>query len=188
MRRRCSVTNVSVAGTAHEVVDMPSELSLALLHKLARHLSVRKLASDIESKPVSPLDMTVLELLRSEGTMARNIASTGADDAGAAVGAGAGAGAGAPPKGPGYSCGSTSTQTANALGLRVNPSRADAVDALVRAVAAKGYHFDTGIVGTKHVLETLAQHGRADVALRILLRPDYPGFGFWVSQGATSLW
>jgi hypothetical protein len=43
----------------------------------------------------------------------------------------------------GYTCGQTTGQTANALGLRVNPS-GTAAAALVEAVLAKDAHFDTG--------------------------------------------
>ena len=51
----------------------------------------------------------------------------------------------------------------------------------------------TGIVGTKHLFDSLsapqeAQMGRADVALAIVTNPTYPGYGYWLSQGATSLW
>jgi alpha-L-rhamnosidase len=38
------------------------------------------------------------------------------------------------------------------------------------------------------LLEGLATVGRADLALRILLTTTYPGFGYWIAQGATSLW
>jgi alpha-L-rhamnosidase len=88
----------------------------------------------------------------------------------------------------GFSCPSTTAQTANALGLMVAPSTTDALAALVGEVKAKGNHLDTGIVGTKYLLETLSRGGRADVALAVMQSDSYPGFGFWVSQGATSLW
>jgi hypothetical protein len=49
----------------------------------------------------------------------------------------------AAPKQSGYTCSATTAQTANALGLRVNPS-STAAAALVEAVLVKDSHFDTG--------------------------------------------
>ena len=66
--------------------------------------------------------------------------------------------------------------------------RDTALKALVADVEAKDRHVDTGIVGTKWMFESLAQHGRADLALAMITNPTYPGYGYWVSQGATSLW
>jgi len=91
-------------------------------------------------------------------------------------------------KSKGFNCHSTRKQTANAIGLQVDSNLGPALDALVEDVLAQDVHLDTGIVGTKWLLESLAQKGRADLALGILLQPTYPGFGYWISQGATSLW
>ena len=91
------------------------------------------------------------------------------------------------PTKSGYTCSTTRPQTANALGLQVTPS-AVALAALVADVEAKGNHLDTGIVGTKWLLESLGENGRADVALAILQTTTYPGYGYWLSQGGTSLW
>ena len=38
-------------------------------------------------------------------------------------------------------------------------------------------HTTSGIVGVRAMLEALPKLGRADVALSILLRTDYPSFG-----------
>ena len=88
----------------------------------------------------------------------------------------------------GFTCSSTKTQTANALGLMVAPTATGALGALVADIQAKADHLDTGIVGTKYLFETLARGGRADVALAVMSNPTYPGFGYWIGQGATSLW
>ena len=88
---------------------------------------------------------------------------------------GSSAGVGKPqPKG-GYTCSSTTPQTANALGLQVAPGSRAAVEALLADIVAKDSHLDTGIVGTKWLFESLAQSGRADVALQIITNPTYPG-------------
>src|SRR5208283_6107097 len=38
------------------------------------------------------------------------------------------------------------------------------------------------------ILNTLTDHGRADVAYRMASQKDLPGWGWWIEQGATTLW
>ena len=59
---------------------------------------------------------------------------------------------------------------------------------LVAAVEKTDNHIDTGILGAKYLLNTLLENGRADVAYRIVAQKDQPGWGWWVAQGATTLW
>jgi alpha-L-rhamnosidase len=59
---------------------------------------------------------------------------------------------------------------------------------LVAAVEKTGGHIDTGILGAKYLPNTLLDHGRADVAYRIVSQKDQPGWGWWIAQGATTLW
>jgi len=49
-------------------------------------------------------------------------------------------------------------------------------------------HLDTGIMGTPVLLEALAQAGRFDVAYEILSKTTFPGFGFMIASGATTMW
>jgi alpha-L-rhamnosidase len=49
-------------------------------------------------------------------------------------------------------------------------------------------HLATGLVGGQFLLRTLAAHGRADVAVGIASRRDYPSLGYMVEQGATTVW
>ncbi len=62
------------------------------------------------------------------------------------------------------------------------------VAALVEAVKEKDYHLDCGILGTKYLLHALSDHGHADVAYRIVNQRTFPSWGYWISQGATTLW
>lgn len=84
-----------------------------------------------------------------------------------------------------------STQTALALAVRFDlpPSndKERAAQALISKVESQG-HIDAGIVGAKHVLRALSEHGRTDLAYRIVARKDQPGWGWWIEQGATTLW
>jgi alpha-L-rhamnosidase len=49
-------------------------------------------------------------------------------------------------------------------------------------------HLDTGIFGTRHLMDALADIGRVDVAMTVLGQMDYPGFGFQIAHGATTPW
>lgn len=49
-------------------------------------------------------------------------------------------------------------------------------------------HLDTGIFGTRYLLDALAAAGRIDVATTILGQTTYPGFGYQISRGATTPW
>ena len=59
---------------------------------------------------------------------------------------------------------------------------------LLDEVTACTDHIDCGILGTKYVLNVLTDMGHADVAYRIATQRDYPSWGFWLEQGATTLW
>jgi alpha-L-rhamnosidase len=59
---------------------------------------------------------------------------------------------------------------------------------LVAAVEKTGGHIDTGILGAKYLLNALLEDGRAEVAFRVITQPDQPGWLWWRSQGATTLW
>jgi alpha-L-rhamnosidase len=49
-------------------------------------------------------------------------------------------------------------------------------------------HLTTGIFGTKYLLDALTRHGRADVAYTIANQRDFPGWGYMLENGATTLW
>jgi len=59
---------------------------------------------------------------------------------------------------------------------------------LLKAVRDKDDHLDCGILGAKYLLEALSEGGRADVAYKIVNQRDFPGWGHWIEQGATTLW
>jgi alpha-L-rhamnosidase len=52
---------------------------------------------------------------------------------------------------------------------------------------AKG-HIDAGLLGTKSVMRVLSQGGRSDLAYRLVNRTEKPGWGWFISQGATTLY
>jgi alpha-L-rhamnosidase len=62
------------------------------------------------------------------------------------------------------------------------------VDKLVQNIEAHDWHLTTGFLGTPFLLFTLSDHGRSDVAYRLLLNETYPSWGYMVSKGATTWW
>ena len=62
------------------------------------------------------------------------------------------------------------------------------VDAIVADVIGHGGHLQTGIIGTKYLFRSLSRAGRADVAWTAAATPDFPGYGWMIGQGATTLW
>lgn len=70
-----------------------------------------------------------------------------------------------------------------------NNELAAAKDSLLNAVQkGPAGHFNTGIFGTKYVLETLSEHVSAEAVFEIVNSAEFPGWGFMIDQGATSIW
>jgi alpha-L-rhamnosidase len=64
-----------------------------------------------------------------------------------------------------------------------------AADSLLKAVAeGPSGHFTTGIFGTKYILEALSQAGHTDDVFKIVNSTAYPGWGFMIDRGATTIW
>lgn len=51
-----------------------------------------------------------------------------------------------------------------------------------------GGHLHTGIFGTRYLLEQLASAEYNDIAFTTMTRRDFPSFGHWLAQGATTTW
>lgn len=49
-------------------------------------------------------------------------------------------------------------------------------------------HFTTGIFGTKYILEALSRNGYAERVFEIVNSSMFPGWGFMIKKGATTLW
>lgn len=62
------------------------------------------------------------------------------------------------------------------------------LSALNKDIQAKNGHLDTGIFGTSLFFTTLAKYGLSDVAYEAMNKTDYPSFGNWIRQGATTTW
>jgi alpha-L-rhamnosidase len=49
-------------------------------------------------------------------------------------------------------------------------------------------HIATGIFGTKYLLNALSMAGHADAAYGMVDEPSYPGWGYMLERGATTVW
>ena len=84
------------------------------------------------------------------------------------------------------------TQSAQAIGLYlglVPQNQIAAAEArLVKAVEEKDFAPTTGIFSTRYMLMYLSEHGRRDLAEKIVLHRGYPGWMHMLDRGATTLW
>lgn len=84
------------------------------------------------------------------------------------------------------------TQTAYVLALQfglLEPHQfGPAVERLVSDISSRGGRLSTGFVGVGHLLPTLADHGRLDVAYHLLLSEEFPSWGYEIKHGATTIW
>ncbi|MGN6277800.1 MAG: family 78 glycoside hydrolase catalytic domain [Sphingomonas sp.] len=85
-----------------------------------------------------------------------------------------------------------SSQTSQILALRFDllpeALRRPAADVLAADIARRGGKLSTGFLGTPHILDALADNGHAKTAIQLLLRKEFPSWGYMVSQGATTMW
>ncbi len=64
-----------------------------------------------------------------------------------------------------------------------------AKDSLLKAIQnGPSGHFNTGIFGTKYVLETLSQFVSPQKVFDIVNSTTFPGWGHMIDQGATTIW
>ena len=85
------------------------------------------------------------------------------------------------------------TQTSSILPLyfRIVPDdfRPAILKTLVDNIEQKSQgHVGTGLVGAQWLMRTLSDNGYADLAFKIATQKTYPGWGYMVEQGATTIW
>lgn len=49
-------------------------------------------------------------------------------------------------------------------------------------------HLTTGIMGTKAMVDVLPENGFDELFYKVATQETYPGWGFWINQGATTHW
>ena len=84
------------------------------------------------------------------------------------------------------------SQTCQVLALRFGllpePLRKPAAERLAADVRTRGVSLTTGIIGTRFILDVLADAGFADLAYGLLLRTEFPSWGHMIENGATTIW
>jgi alpha-L-rhamnosidase len=84
-------------------------------------------------------------------------------------------------------------QTSNALPLYLDMVPAGRKDKVVASLLQsverqQDYHVDTGILGTRYILDVLTEAGHGEAAYRMATHKSYPGWGYMLAEGATTLW
>ncbi|MBE6748224.1 MAG: hypothetical protein E7557_03230 [Ruminococcaceae bacterium] len=83
-------------------------------------------------------------------------------------------------------------QTSNLLPLAFNlvpkEYKNNVLETLVNDIKCKGYHLDTGCIGTKFILPVLLDNGEITTAYKVLTGTTYPSWGHWLTFGDTTAW
>ena len=86
----------------------------------------------------------------------------------------------------------TGSQSCNAislnLGLAEGKDRVEAQESLLQALRDNGYHNATGNQAYRHLFEALTDAGYGEDVYRMLVNPTYPGWGYMLAMGATTVW
>jgi len=88
---------------------------------------------------------------------------------------------------------SNNSATANVLALAfglVTPEWEQVVfDNLVEKIEVEHHsHITTGLIGQQYFNRVLTRYGRADLAYAVNTQSDYPGYGYMIKNGATTIW
>ena len=87
----------------------------------------------------------------------------------------------------------TGSQTSNllplALGIVPKANKKAVMQNVLRDIVEKyNGHLHTGNSGTTCMIDTLTEHGYGDVMYKVATTMTYPGWGYMVAQGATTIW
>ncbi|PWT72556.1 MAG: alpha-L-rhamnosidase [Bacteroidetes bacterium] len=82
------------------------------------------------------------------------------------------------------------TQSAQlfALWYGLSPEKEMTMAALMEEFKRHNWHLSTGIFSTRMLFEVLRMNDLNDIAYKIATQPDYPGWGYMINSGATTLW
>ena len=76
-----------------------------------------------------------------------------------------------------------------AFGLVPEAQRARVFQHLLAKIHDESHdHIGTGLIGGQWLMRVLSDNGRADVAYGIATQRTYPGWGYMVEKGATTIW
>ncbi len=85
------------------------------------------------------------------------------------------------------------SQTCNALPLFLDMVPKDKRETVLKNLVndvrvIHSNHLNTGIVGTRYILDVLTRYGQANLAYKIITQTTYPGWGYMIREGATTIW
>ncbi len=73
-------------------------------------------------------------------------------------------------------------------GLVPEKMKSKVAASLAKRVIADGTQLDVGLLGTKAILNALSENGFADLAYKLASRETFPSWGWWIVNGATTLY
>ena len=73
-------------------------------------------------------------------------------------------------------------------GLVPEEMKSKVAENLAKRVEADGFHLDVGLLGQKAILNALTENGYAEVAYKLAAQKTYPSWGWWIENGATTLY
>lgn len=59
---------------------------------------------------------------------------------------------------------------------------------LVERIKADGEHIRVGLFAVTMILNELSNNGEGDLAHRLIVNPEFPGYGYMINRGATTIW
>lgn len=76
-----------------------------------------------------------------------------------------------------------------AFGLVPEEFRVSVFKQLVEKITKETHgHIGTGLIGGQFLCRVLSDNGRADLAYKMATQKDYPGWGYMIANGATTIW
>ncbi|MDH7601726.1 MAG: family 78 glycoside hydrolase catalytic domain [Armatimonadota bacterium] len=75
-----------------------------------------------------------------------------------------------------------------ALGVVPLEHKNAVLEHIVNDVKSRKGHLSTGFVGTPFLMKVLTDNNLAELAYTIATREDYPGWGYMIKMGATTIW
>lgn len=85
----------------------------------------------------------------------------------------------------------TPSEQAFALFYNLIPESMDSrlvLNKLIEAIELRDNHISSGIFGTPIVLAMLSKYGRNDIAYKMVNQKTFPGWGYMIEKGATTIW
>ena len=84
--------------------------------------------------------------------------------------------------------GQTMLSTSIYMQLIPEKDREQLLQNLLEKVDSANYHFDAGVGGVKALYEALSSTNQEDIIYQMVNKTDFPSYGYWIEQGANTLW